>query len=187
MAKIDLTAIPGYSEMTAEQKLAALEALDVPDMTGYVKKDLFDKATSEAAGYKKQLREKMSHDEQVAAQQAETLKSLQDELDGLRAEKTVSDYARRWQSVGYAAALAEDTARAMVSGDMETVFKNHALFVAEHDKALKADLLKHTPTPPAGDGSKGITREEFSKLSLAEKAKFAQENPTAYNEFYGGR
>ena len=31
MAKIDINAIEGYSEMTAEEKLAALEALELPD------------------------------------------------------------------------------------------------------------------------------------------------------------
>ena len=38
MAKIDISTIEGYSEMTAEEKLAALEALELPepDFSGYV-------------------------------------------------------------------------------------------------------------------------------------------------------
>ena len=49
MAKIDTSKIEGYANMTAEQKLAALEAYDHPDpdYTGYVKKDALDRATSE--------------------------------------------------------------------------------------------------------------------------------------------
>ena len=69
---------------------------------------------------------------------------------------------------------------------MAAMFKNHALFVAERDKNMKAELLKNTPTPPAGEGDKGITKEAFQKMTLAEKQKFASENPDAYKEFYGG-
>ena len=65
MAKIDINAIEGYAEMSAEEKLAALESFEIPepDFTGYVKKELLDKASSEAASFKKQLREKMTEEE----------------------------------------------------------------------------------------------------------------------------
>ena len=69
---------------------------------------------------------------------------------------------------------------------MDTVFKNHSKFLADREKALKAELLKTTPTPPAGEGSKGLTKEDFAKLSLSDKDKFAKENPEQYKEFYGG-
>ena len=71
MAKIDVTQIEGYETMTAEEKLKALEEFDVPDpdYSGFVKKEQFDKAASELATAKKQLREKMTEDE--AAKQKE--------------------------------------------------------------------------------------------------------------------
>lgn len=59
MAKIDTTQIEGYAEMTAEQKLAALEKMDIPekvDMTGYVKKSVFDAKASEAAAASRELK-----------------------------------------------------------------------------------------------------------------------------------
>ena len=66
--KIDLTKIEGYENMTAEEKIAALEGFDVQqDYTGYVRKDLLDKANSEAADYKRQLRAAMSEAEKKAA------------------------------------------------------------------------------------------------------------------------
>lgn len=188
MAKIDTTKIAGYAEMTAEEKLAALEALDMPepDYTGYVKKDLLDKATSEAAQYKKSLREKMTEDEAAKAKAAEDMASIMAELDTLRAEKSISEYTAQFMGIGYDEELAKSTATALQKGDMAAMFKNHAKFVSEKEKSLKAELLKGTPTPPAGEGSKGMTREDFSKLSLAEKAKFAAENPDRYNEIYKG-
>ena len=48
MAKIDTAKIEGYADMTAEEKLAALEGYDIPepDMKGFVTKAQFDKTAS---------------------------------------------------------------------------------------------------------------------------------------------
>lgn len=181
--KIDTTKIEGYADMTAEEKLAALEAYDV-DTTGLVRKDLLDKAASEAAAYKKQLREKLSADEQAEAERQEALKSMQAELETLRAEKAVEAATKKWMGLGYSEQLATETAKAMVSGDTEKVFANHARFIAEKEKSLRAQLLKDTPTPPSGEGSQGMTKEDFRKLSLPEKDAFAREQPERYKEFY---
>ena len=72
MARIDISSIEGYAEMTAEEKLAALEALELPepDFTGWVKKDALDKVASEAATYRKQLRVKMTAEEEKAEREA---------------------------------------------------------------------------------------------------------------------
>ena len=188
MAKIDTTKIEGYDSMTAEEKLAALEAMEIeePDMSGYVKKDVANKYASEAAEYKKQLREKMTEEEAAKAKNAEDMANIMSELESLRAEKTISEYTTQFMAVGYDEALAKASAKALQSGDTTTMFKNHTKFVVERDKAIKAELLKNTPTPPAGEGSKGMTKEEFSKMSLIDKNKFAAENPDTYKELFGG-
>lgn len=188
MAKIDTTKIEGYAEMTAEQKLAALEALEMPepDYSGYVKKDLLDKATSEAAQYKKSLREKMTEEEAAKAKAAEDMATVMAELETLRSEKAISEFTAQFLGIGYGEELAKATAIALHKGDMGAMFKNHAKFVADREKEMKAELLKGTPTPPAGEGTKGMTREDFTKLSLSEKAQFAAENPERYKEFYKG-
>ena len=181
--KIDISKIEGYANMTAEEKLAALEAYDV-DMSGFVKKELMDKAASEAAAYKKQLREKLSADEQAKAEQDEAFKTMQAELETLRTEKAIDASTKKWMSLGYDEKLATETAKAMVSGDTEKVFANHAKFIAEKEKNLRAQLLKDTPAPPSGEGSKGMTKEDFSKLTLVEKMAFAKDKPEQYKEFY---
>lgn len=188
MAKIDTASIEGYEGMTAEQKLAALEAFELPnpDYTGFVKKELLDKATSEAAGYKKQLREKMSQDEQAAAQAAETLKAMQEELDTLRWEKAVGEYTSQFISLGYDPTLAKATAEAMQKGDMATMIKNHAKFTADREKALKAELLKSTPVPPAGDPGEVMTIEKLRGMSPKERYDFSMSNPEEYKKLYGG-
>ena len=188
MARIDITKIEGYETMSAEEKLAALEALDLPepDFTGWVKKDVADKYASEAASFKKQLRERMTEEEAAKAKAAEDMASVMAELETLRADKAVSEYTTQFMGIGYDEALAKSTAQAIQKGDMAAMFKNHAKFVADREKALKAELLKDTPAPPAGDGTKGVSKEAFSKMTLLEKQQFAKENPEQYNEFYGG-
>ncbi len=184
MAKIDTSKIEGYDTMTAEEKLAALEALELPDVDKM--KSALDKATSEAAGFKKQLRERMTEDEAAKAKAAEDMASIMAELDRYRAKDAINEYTVQFLGLGYDEKLAKSTAEALHKGDMSVMFKNHALFVAEREKSMKAELLKNTPTPPAGEGDKGTSKEAFQKMTLAEKQKFATENPEAYKEFYGG-
>lgn len=188
MAKIDVTKIEGYETMSAEEKLAALEAFDMPDpdYSGWVKKEALDKAASEAANFKKQLRERMTEEEAAKAKAAEENAALMARLEELEREKAVSEYTTQFLGIGYDEALAKSTAAALQKGDMAAMFANHAKFVASREKALKAELLKDTPAPPAGEGNSKKTKEDFMKLSLAEKQKFATENPEQYKEIYGG-
>lgn len=182
MAKINTSAIEGYEAMSAEEKLAALEALDIPDADKL--KAALDKATSEAAGYKKQLRERMTEDEARAAKDAEDRAAMQKELEQLRAEKLIDQNTAKFLGLGYDEKLARETATALANGDTEAIFKNHAKFIADREKALKAEILKSTPTPPAGDGAEKKSRDDFKKMTLAEKQQFARENPEAYKDFY---
>ena len=59
MAKI-IDKIAGYSEMTADEKLKAIEELEESqsDLTGYIEKKQFDRVASDLASMKKQLKEK---------------------------------------------------------------------------------------------------------------------------------
>ena len=186
--KIDTTKIPGFDALPDEAKAAitAMEFADAPDMTQYVTKAQFDKKASEAADLSKQLRSRMTEDEVTKAKAAEDMATIMAELETLRNEKAISEYTAQFLSIGYDEKLAKSTAEALQKGDTATMFKNHATFVANRDKDVKAELLKGTPTPPSGDGTKGLSREDCTQLSLAEKAKFASENPERYKEFYKG-
>ena len=186
--KIDTTKIPGFDALPDEAKAAivAMEFEDAPDMSQYVSKATFDKKASEAADLGKQLRSRMTEEEVAKAKAAEDMANVMAELESLRADKAIGEYTTQFMGIGYSEDLAKETAKAIQKGDMAAMFKNHAKFVADREKALRAELLKGTPTPPPGDGNKGMTREEFTKMSLAEKAAFAAENPEQYKEIYGG-
>jgi hypothetical protein len=178
--KID---IENYESMTPEEKVAALEA----NFTSVAQhKANADKAASEAAEYKKKLRERMTEDEAKAAKAAEEHEALMAELEALRTEKMVAGYVNSYLTMGYDDKLAKSTAEALAKGDMDTVFKNQKIHADNREKALRTELLKNTPPPAAGKTDPGMTREKFSKMTLLEQQKFAMENPEQYKEIYGG-
>lgn len=177
--------IENYENMSTEEKLAALEAYE-PDMSGFVSKSTFDKTASELAAAKKSLKEKMTEDEAKAVAEAEEKAKLLARVEQLELEKAVTGYTASYLAMGYDEKLAKSSAEALAKGDNETLFKNQKIHADAREKALRAELLKGTPTPPAGKPEGGMKKEDFMKMTLAQKTKFAQENPDAYNEFYGG-
>lgn len=178
--------IENYDSMTPEQKLAALEAYD-PEKDGFVSKATFDKTASDAATYKKQLREKQTEDEAKAAKEAEERETLLARLEELENERAVNKYVNSYLGIGYDEKLAKSTAEALAKGDMETVFANQKAHNETREKALRAELLKQTP-PPAGVGTEGgvMTLEKLRAMSPADRMKFSVENPEEYKNLYGG-
>lgn len=188
MAKIDVTQIEGYAEMSAEDKLKALEGFDIPDpdYSGYVKKDVFDKTASELAGVKKQLKDKMTDDEAAKQKEQEEREELQSKYDKLLRESEISKHKAKLLGLGYDEKLADETAEATADGDMEKVFANQKKHLDSVEKRVRADALKDTPKPTPDGDSKTMTLEKFRKLSPAERAAFFEEHPEEYKELYGG-
>ena len=156
--KIDATKIPGFENMSPEQKAAisGMEFPDPADYTGYVKKDLYDKAASEAASWKKKHNDLLSEEEKNKQEKEEAYQNLLSEVEALRKDKTIATYTARYIAQGYGEELAKDTAAAMVEGDMEKVFKNQDIFINMRSEEIKKELLKGTPRTPAGDGSNSV-------------------------------
>ena len=191
MAKIDVTTIEGYEEMTAEEKLAALEAFEYDDGSEEVSKykAAFDKASKESADFKKQLRQAQEKVKEGTTESEQQLKELQAQIENLTRSKTISEYTAQYTALGYSAELSAETAKAIVDGDMETVFANHKSFLDDHDKALKAQILAATPKPDkggTGNGASAMTKEKLKNMNLAERSKFALEHPEEYQKLYGG-
>ena len=185
--KIDLTKIEGYENMTAEEKIAALEGFDVQqDYTGYVRKDLLDKANSEAADYKRQLRAAMSEAEKKAADDEEARKAMEERLKQLETEKEYADRKAQFIGVGFTEEQASNAAKAMVEGDMNKVFEIQKSVYDGMKASIKAEILRGTPKPPPGDGKKDITKEEFSGLSLDEKQAMYVNDPDKYKNLTEG-
>ena len=185
MANIDVTKIEGYAEMSPEDKVAALEAYEYDD--GSNLKSAVDKATHEAAEYKKQLKALQDKISSEDGQANQTIQSLKEQVEQLTRTNTLAEYTAQYLALGYTAEMAKSSAEAQFDGDIATVISNQKTFLEEKEKSIKAELLKQTPRPGQGGTgvpSSGMTKEKFRKLSFAERAKFAAEHPEEYEQFY---
>lgn len=164
--KIDTSSITGFDGMTAEQKLAAVLGMDIPDpdMTGWVKKETFDAKATEAANLSKQLKARMTEEEAKKAEDAAARQELEDKYNELLKRTTIADYTAKYLAMGYDEKLAADTAKAFVNGDMDRVFANSEKFKVELEKKIKADVLRDTPKPNTENGGKPKTLQEISEI-----------------------
>lgn len=186
MANIDTSKIEGYAEMTAEEKIKALEEYSFadPDYSGYVKKDTFDKTASELAQAKKDLKARMSDEEKAKAETELLLKQYKEQAETLQREKDISENKAKLIGIGYDDTLATETATAMVNGDLATVLKNQQTLIESVKKLAKGEAMAST-TPPAGkatDGTKTVTKAQFDEMSYSERVKLYNDNPDLYNE-----
>lgn len=179
-----------YKEgMTFEEVESALESVTIPeDNSAEIErlKKALSKSNSEAAGYKKQLREKMTEDEQKKQKEQEEREELQNKYDKLLRESVISKNKAKLVALGYEEILADETAEAMADGDTEKVFANQQKHLASFEKKVRADALKKTPKPTPDGDSKTMTLEKFRKLNPTERHKFYTEHPEEYKELYGG-
>ena len=179
-----------YKEgMTIDDINTALAGIEMPtDSSAEIDrlKNALSKSNSEAAEYKKQLREKMSAEELKAKEDAEKLEALIKERDALLREKTISGHKAQYLALGYEESLANETAEALANGELDKVFANQKKHNESVEKKIRADVLKGTPKPEGGTGSETITKEIFSKMSIAEQYKYSVEHPEEYKKLYGG-
>jgi hypothetical protein len=173
MAKIDFSGIENYENMTPEEKVAALEALEIPeqkpaDNSGEMArlKQALNKASSDVASYKKKLTEKMTEDERKEAERREAQEKLEKELSDLKREKIIAGYRASYMDMGYPKELAEDTANALADGDTAKVFANQKTFLESTKKALQEEALGKQPPLSQGKPltSKQIEDQENEEL-----------------------
>lgn len=181
MAKIDTTKIEGYAEMSAEDKLKALEGFEYEDNAAELEKqkNALSKANSEAAEWKRKHNALLSEEEKKKQEDAEKLTQMEQELADLRKGKTVSEYKAKFVAQGYDESLAEETAKALADGDSAKVFANQSKFLEEYAKKVKADAIKKTPKPGAGSGSGGEGAVDYNK-KIEEAQKSGDISAIAY-------
>ena len=153
--KIDTSKVENYAAMTAEEKVAFLEAYEFEapkpsnDEADKLKAAL-SKANSEAAEWKRQFREKQTEQERAEAERAEREKAVEEELNSLRRDKTVSGYVAQCLALGYDKDLALRAAEAMADGDAASILACQQDFLEAKQKELEATALNKQPTLTPG-------------------------------------
>ena len=165
MAKIDVTKIEGYESMSAEEKLAALEAYEfeepAPNTDSETKlKEALSRANGDAAEWKRKYRATLDDAKRAEEERAERDRERDEELATLRKERQISKLEAQYLAVGYSAELASSSAKAQADGDTATVLANQTKFIEETRKRLEAEALGKQPPISSGKPPKGEDEDE---------------------------
>ena len=165
MAKIDTARIEGYNAMSAEEKLAALEAFEFDDGSTELErfKSALSKVNAENAEWKKKYNEKLSDDERKKAEEAEQQRrfsEMEEKIKQLESEKTAATYKASYTAMGYSEELAADTAKALAEGDIAKVLANQKKHQEELERKILSDKMKDFPPPPPGNNTDTMTKEK---------------------------
>lgn len=165
MAKIDVTKIDGYDAMSAEEKLAALEAyeFEAPATSNDNEaklKEALSRANGDAAEWKRKYRATLDDAKRAEEERAEENKKRDEELEQLRKERAVSKLEAQYLAVGYSAELASATAQAQADGDTATVLANQMKFIEETKKNIEAAALGKQPPITPGQPPKGESDDD---------------------------
>ena len=154
--KIDTAKIENYAEMSAEDKIKALEEFEfdtpTPKESDEVMKlkTALSKANSDAAEWKRQFREKQTEAERAEAERKEHEQAVEEELRTLRRDKTIAGYVNSCLALGYNKDLALRAAEAMADNDAATIFACQQDFLEAKRKELEAAALNKQPAITAG-------------------------------------
>ena len=155
MARIDISSVENYANMTPEEKVAFFEAYELPEVKDSKSeidklKATLSKANSEAAEYKRLWKEKQTEQERIESERAEAEKALQEELASLRRGKVLDEYAKKCMSMGYDESLAAECAEAMADGRFNDVFAIQQRFMEAKTKEIEAAALNKQPGLTSG-------------------------------------
>ena len=181
--------IEGYENMSAEEKLKALEGYEVeePNTSEVTKlKEALNKASSEASNYKKQLKEKQTEQEQLETERKEKEAEREELLNRLLKEKSVAEHKASFLEKGYSEDLATHSANALVDGDFKSVFDDLGKFISDRDKQTEVKLMDSTRRPASGSVTPEVTKEQFEKMGIAERTKLYESNKELYDSLSKG-
>ena len=156
--KIDPSKIEGFYNLSADEKVAALlnqeievEQTEPADVTKL--KTSLSKANSEAAEYKRLLREKQTEAERAEADRAEREKALQDELASYRDRERISTYKANLMGAGIDEPTADLMAKSLPEGVSDEYFLATKSFLDNQRQKLLTESINKQPglsvgTPP---------------------------------------
>lgn len=153
----------------------------------FVAKSIFDKTASELAAAKRNGTAAAAQAKTELEQALERIAVLETEGKEAKRNASIASIKASLLSQGYDEALADETAVAMEDNNLAKIIENQGKFLLNKTRAIKDELLQGTKPPVTGNGTVTMSKEDFAKLSLAEKTKFANENPEQYKELYGGK
>lgn len=142
-----------------------------------------------AESLREELNKRLTEDERAEAERKRELDELISQKEEaeklnkqLQLEKDISVQKAAYLAMGFDDTLAQETAEALLGGDLVTVNKNlNAQFEATSKKAV-ADAMMGTPTPAVGsESTKAITAESIMAIEdTGERRQAMAEHPELF-------
>ena len=141
-----------------------------------------DKASSEAAEYKRQWKASMSEVEKASMEKAEKEAAREEEYQRLLRENTINRIEKSYLTMGWSADEAEKMATAEADGDFDAKVKIMAQVQERQKKDMEKSFLATYGDVNIGGGS-GVsyTKEQFDSMGMIERTKLKRENEAEYN------
>ena len=145
-----------------------------------------DKASSEAADYKKRWKASLSEVEKASMEKAEQEAAREEEFNQLKRENAINRLEKQYMLLGFTADEATRMASAEADNDQEAKIKIMAEVDGRKKKAYEAEFLASRPDVNIGGGSgKTITKEQFDAMNPVELTALKRENPAEYDRLMG--
>lgn len=150
----------------------------------FIDKKAFDKTASELSELKKEKKKL----EEAGMSAEEKVKAAVEAAAAKEREYSIKSNRIEVEKIFLKGGLAEnDYSNFLDDVVSENLEKSKAVATAIADtiqakikaaeQAVKAELLKNTPTPPPGDGGTAMTKEKFDKMTTKEQMEYIKNNP----------
>lgn len=173
------TTEPATTQPTVEELMAQL-ANERAEKEKY--KNASDKANSEAANYKKQLRSKQTAEEAEAEAKAEAERLQKEKYEEMRKELDHIKAVSAYKNISTEDAV-EKLIDAVADGDHSAI----AAIIQKEIKAAvavkEAEWMKSRPPINTGGGDNAISKEQFNKMKYQERVEFKSKNPELYKKY----
>lgn len=145
-----------------------------------------DKASSEAADYKKKWKASLTEVEKASMEKAEKEAAREEEFQQLKRENEINRLEKQYMLLGFTADEAMRMAAAEADNDQESKIKIMAEVDGRKKKAYEAEFLASRPDVNIGGGSgKTVTKEQFDSMNPVELTALKRENPAEYDRLMG--
>lgn len=142
-----------------------------------------DRASADAAKYKRESMANKTEAEQKAIEKAEEDARIKEELAELRKESALNKLEKSFVMLGYSEEMAKQAAEAQYDGNTDLLFQIQKKYFAEKERAIKSQLMKTLPAPSiSNDENFTVTEDQFNKMGYKERLELAQKHPKVYEQ-----
>lgn len=135
-------------------------------------KRAMDKASSEAADYKKKYNATLSEQERASQEKAEAEARRDERLAELERENSIHKFTESFLDLGYDKESAITAATAQVDNDVETLFKLQKKIIDEKVQAKEQEMYKSIPRAKTGIYA-SMTKEQIMAITDREERRKA--------------